>query len=120
VKLVFAETASAIENRTQTVTRRFEAEIKELGAGDIIEAVADDWMLHCPVKVPLLGRLEIISVAFEPLRRLADDPAYGESESRLEGIPPGIPSRARVSQFFFRHKSVSLDSMISRIEFKYV
>ena len=120
VRLLFADTAKAIKDRSQTVTRRFGAEYVDLAKGDIIEAVSDGWMLSCPVRVPLLARLEIVAVSLEPLRRLTEDLAYAERELQLEGIPPYISPRSRVGEFFIRHRAVTLDSLIVRIEFRHI
>lgn len=116
----FGETTEAIRQRRQTVTRRLEPNFVHLKRGDIIEAVAEYWMLHCPIAVPIMVRLEVVSVRLEPLRRLTDDAVYGETESRLEGISPSVSVRARVSHIFYRHKASSLDTLIARIEFRYL
>ena len=120
LRLVFSETSQAILERRQTVTRRFGDEFLLIEPGTIIEAVSSDWMLVCPIKVPLLNRLEVVSVKAEILRALIDDLEYGQNELRLEGLSPSISPSTRVAQIFTRHKDVSLDSLIARIEFRYV
>ncbi len=120
MRLVFSETAHAIRERQQTVTRRFGSKYLPINPGTIIEAVSSDWMLICPIKVPLLGTLEVISVKPEPLRAIIDDIEYGQRELRLEGISSIISPSARVAQIFARHKAATLDSIMARIEFRYV
>lgn len=118
--MLFSDTLPAIKAGAQTVCRRFGGDFETLRAGDIIEAVSAPWMLAFEGRVPRVALLEIISVERQTLRRLTDDPEYGEREHRLEGLSPELSVRARVASLIRSHRALTLDSTIVRIEFRYI
>lgn len=120
MRLAFPDTAQAIRDRRQTVTRRLGSKYLSIKPGTLIEAVAAEWLLICPIRVPLLAKLEVISVKPEPLRAIIDDLAYGLREHELECISSGISPTERVTLFWGRKPTVTLDSIIARIEFRYL
>lgn len=63
--------------------------------------------------------IEVVSVCREPLRRMLDEPAYGRQEVRREGFPNMTPA-AFVQFFCESHKGCTPDTVITRIEFKYI
>jgi hypothetical protein len=48
-----------------------------------------------------------------------DDPAYGASEAILSGYPPGVSLGAIIANFLAHHRTTTLDTDVTRIEFKY-
>lgn len=70
-------------------------------------------------KLVKLGVIEVKDVRFEPLRRMIDEPEYGQDECRREGFPDMTPAEF-VAFFCKGHKGVTPDSIITRIEFGYI
>ncbi len=68
--------------------------------------------------------IEVTDVRREPLRRMIKEPKYGQEECRREGFPEMIPFQ--FVQFFCRTHGIKTDdyghtdTIITRIEFKYV
>jgi len=120
MRLAFPDSAQAIRDRRQTVTRRLGSKYLSIKPGTIIEAVAADWLVLCPIRVPLLAKLEVISVKAEPLRAIMDDLNYGLREHQLECLPSNLSPADRVTDFWGLKPNVTLDSIIARIEFRYL
>ena len=76
-----------------------------------------------------LAIIEVVSVRREPLRRMIDEPDYGYIEVRREGFERRAPvtninltmSPLQFIGFFCAtHKGCTPESLITRIEFKYI
>ncbi len=70
-------------------------------------------------KITRICTIEVVTVMREPLRRMLDEPAYGKEECRREGFPDMTPAEF-VAFFCKGHKGVTLDTILTRIEFRYV
>lgn len=66
-----------------------------------------------------LGVVEVVSVRREKLRVMTDNLNYGFAECKREGFPNMTP-RQFVEFFCASHKGCTRNTVITRIEFKYV
>lgn len=67
-------------------------------------------------KIERIGLVYWISVRFEPLRAVIDDPEYGRDECRREGFPKMTPAEF-VEFFCAGHKGCTPERIITRLEF---
>lgn len=88
-------------------------------AGDILQACEKCQGIKKGEKVRVLGRIKIVSVRWEALRRMVDDHEYGVEECRREGFPHLTPA-AFIDFFCKGHNGVRPQSIITRIEFTYL
>lgn len=103
---------------TKTVTRRNGWTF--LKAGDVLCAVEKSQGLGKGGKIKRLGRIRVIDVRREPLRKMTDYPDYGRIECMREGFPPphAKSNPAEFVAFFCKsHKGVTPETVITRIEF---
>ena len=115
--MLFDDTAAGLMAREQTVTRRVGYE--EVRPGDFIDAVSEMWMLNHPGKIVPLAKLVVVSVRAEPLKRLLEEPEYAAKEMKRSCLSRDKSLRAQLAAFVSRHRSTSLSSMVTRIEFAY-
>lgn len=88
-------------------------------AGDVLNACEKCQGIKKGEKVRVLGRIEVVNVRREPLRRMIDDYEYGVEECRREGFPHLTP--AAFADFFCKgHQDVTPDTVLTRIEFVYL
>lgn len=118
----FSITTPQIRARTKDVTRRLGW--ANLKVGDQLCAVEKGMGLKAGERVVRLCIIEVVDVRFERLDRLADDytpqaAAYGLIETRREGFPDWS-AHDFVGMFLRTHKGCELNSVVTRIEFKYV
>lgn len=74
-------------------------------------------------KLVRLGTIALVTVRFEPLRRLTDDLDYGFAEIRREGFaddPVRCWPSAWVDGFCSGHKHCTPDTVVTRLEFRYL
>lgn len=74
-------------------------------------------------QVVRLATIRIVSIRFEPLRRMEDDLDYGFEECRKEGFGdhPTLHWPSEFVQFFCRsHKNCTPETEVTRIEFEFV
>ena len=115
----FSLTTPLIVNRRKTVTRR--TGWRFLKPGDQVQAVEKARGLKAG-DMNRLAVLRIVDVRREPLRRMIDDPAYGESEIVLEGFEghPQLAAPERWVEYFASTHDCTIDDEITRIAFAYV
>ena len=70
-------------------------------------------------KVVVMGQNKTLSTRWEPLRRLIDDPEYGQEEVAKEGFPWMTPQQF-VDFFCSTHAGCTPDTDVNRIEFEYL
>ena len=110
-------TEAQILDRSKDVTRRMGW--LKLKAGDRLQ-VCRKCMGRKPGE-PLvkLAVVEVVSVRRERLDRMHTDGEYGNDEVRREGFPEWTPQE--FIRFFYKgHKGCKPDSLITRIEFRYL
>lgn len=90
-----------------------------LNVGDQLRACEKCQGLGPGGKIVRLGVIEVVSIRYEPLQRMLDNPIYGAEECRREGFPEMTPAEF-VAFFCKGHKGVTPASIVTRIEFKYV
>lgn len=66
-----------------------------------------------------LGVIELVCVRSERLDRMITDPAYGQVEVCREGFPDWTPARF-VDFFCASHPHTTQESLITRLEFRYL
>ncbi len=113
----FALTTEQFRNRTKTVTRRLDW--KELKAGQLLNACVKCMGLKRGEKPEKLGLIQVIDVRFERLDLMFSNPEYGCEEVINEGFPQMSPLDF-MTMFCDHHKGCTFDTVVTRIEFKYV
>lgn len=117
----FSMTTVQVRARIKDVTRRMGWE--NLAAGTILMACEKCQGLGKGGKIVKIGRIRVVSVERESLRRMLVKPFYGHNETTREGYPPGTEKHdpAVFIDFFCKgHKGCTLDSIVTRIEFEYL
>lgn len=116
----FSLTTAQIDARTKTVTRRLGwLRLKE---GDAVCAVDRCMGLRKGQTVRRLAVLRIDTIVREPLRRMLDEPDYGQQECLREGFGPGTscPGPSEFVDFFCRsHMGCTPETTITRIAFSF-
>lgn len=107
----FAITTKQFQNRSKTVTRRMGW--KHLKVGDELRGVKKAMGLRKGEKIEVLGTIKIVDVRFEPLN------AITQHDVILEGFPEMNCSEF-IDMFCKSHKGCTPDTVITRIEYKYV
>ena len=117
VRIAFSDTVRAVRERQQTVSRRLSP--PPLAVGDLVDAVASDWMVRHKGPLTPLAVIRIVSLREEPLSRILNEPEYGREELAKEGGPAvTLPTWALT--LLVRYKRLSLDTPLTRIEFEYL
>lgn len=111
----FMLTIPQFKDGSKTVTRR--DGWLYLRAGEMLCAVEKSQGIKKGEVLKRMGAIRIKSVTREPLRRMTDEPDYGREECRREGFP-NLTSAEFVAMFCSTHKSVSPETIITRIEFE--
>jgi hypothetical protein len=124
----FSLTTSQFKARTKTVTRRLnwtwlvEAVAKAVSTdGERPRLMGCEKCMGRKAGEPLvrLGEIEVLWATREPLRRMIDEPEYGQRECIAEGFPDMTPEQF-VAFFCKSHKGCTPDTVITRIQFRYV
>ena len=84
--------------------------------GTILMAVEKAQGLKKGETVKKLGKIQVVSVARERLRRIVDDPEYGKREVIREGFPQ-MTTKGFVEFFSDANKCDPHDAIVTRIEF---
>jgi hypothetical protein len=114
----FGLTTDQLRAGSKTVTRRLGW--RNLKPGHCIQPVRKCMGLKPGEKIERLrAPLRVLSVRFEPLRRMSDDVEYGIVECIREGFADSKPEW--FVQFFCNsHKGCTPDTIVTRIEFEYL
>lgn len=117
----FSLTTPQFCDRQKVVTRR--NGWWDLKPGDLLCGVLKGMGLKPGEQIERLAIIVVVSAVPEPLRRMTDDLDYGFKEIALEGFADhpqfGWPS-TWVPMFCEHHKGCTPDSLINRIEFRFV
>lgn len=111
----FSLTTKQFSDRTKDVTRRLGW--VNLKPGDQLMGCKKCMGLRIDEPLVRLGALEVVSVKREPLSAMLADPVYGMAECRREGFPYMTPEQF-VLFFCESHKNCTVDTPLTRIEFK--
>lgn len=117
----FLLTQQSVRDRTKTVTRRLGW--PNLKPGDLLSGVEKGMGLKKGESVVRLATIRVVSVRFEPLSKMLDEPDYGASECIKEGFGnhPLLCVPANFVAFFCKsHKKCTEQTEVNRIEFEYV
>ena len=109
----FMLTLPQMEARVKSVTRR--VGWWDLEEDDVVMAVQKGMGLKKGEKVVPIYAIQILSARSEPLRKLIDNPVYGEKEVVLEGFPDMTP--LDFVQFFCDTHKCLPDKIVNRILF---
>jgi hypothetical protein len=110
-RISFALTTAQIQNQTKTVTRRLGW--YKLKPGDRLQPIYKGMGLKKGEKQQLLnGPIEVVSVRLEPIN------AITQADVISEGFPSWTPET--FITFLCKKHSVTPDTIVNRIEFKYV
>jgi hypothetical protein len=110
-RISFALTTEQVLAQTKTVTRRFGW--ATLNPGDILQPIRKGMGLKKGEKQEFLGcPIEIISFRKEPIVAITSDDVIAE------GFPDWSP--AEFVAFLCEHHRVSRDTIVNRIEFRYL
>lgn len=107
----FMLTTEQVTSRTKDVTRR--AGWKDLRPGTRLRAVRKAMGLKRGERHEVLATIEVVSVRWERLDTITQEDVI------REGFP-GMRPAEFVAMFCKSHKGVTPESMITRIEFRYV
>jgi len=113
----FSLTTRQVRERTKTVTRRMGW--LNLKPGDRLQACEKCQGIPKGEHVVKLAVIEVVTAEPDKLRTLTDLIEYGRSEVILEGFPEMEPDEF-VRFFCNSHKGCTPETIITRIEFKYV
>jgi hypothetical protein len=112
----FALTTEAIRAHTKTVTRRLGWAF--LKTGELVQPIVKGQGLKKGERVETIGGpIRIIGIRREPLWFMGR-PRYGAEEVVREGFPQ--MTGQEFAAMFCRANGVTLDTMVTRIEFEYV
>ena len=114
----FALTTDQIRAGTKIVTRRMGW--LNLAPGTLLQPVRKGMGLKPGEKIERLrGPIRVTSVRRESLRRMLDEPRYGQLDCFYEGFPDYTPA-SFIDMFCRSHKGCTPDSVVTRIEFEYL
>lgn len=103
--------------RTKTVTRRIGW--SNVKPGEVLNGCEKCQGLRKGERIIVMGQHCVISSQWESLRRLIDEPEYGQEEVVKEGFPEMTPVEF-VAFFCGSHKDCTPETLVNRIEFEYV
>ena len=106
----FMLTTEQFLDQTKTVTRRLGWRF--LKPGDILNGCEKCQGLKKGEKINKLGRIEVLSTDWQPLNNITVE------DCALEGFPDMTP--AEFVKFFCDHNSCDPETLVNRIEFRYL
>lgn len=112
----FALTTQQYRDRTKTVTRRNGWKFAKVG--DVVNGCEKCQGLKKGEKIIKMGQHRFTDLRWEPLRRMIDDPKYGEREVILEGFPEMTPQE--FVDMYCKHNRCSTDDLVHRMAFEYI
>jgi len=112
----FMLTTEQYKARNKFVTRRNGWAFSKVG--DIVNGCEKCQGLKKGEKIVKLGQHRWVSLRWEPLHRLTDDPEYGRREMILEGFPNLNPTE--FVAMYCDHNKCTPDKLVHRMEFEYV
>lgn len=107
----FAITTKQFRDRSKTVTRRMGW--KGIKVGNRLQGVKKAMGLKKGEKIEVLGIIEVTDVSFEPLNTITQEDVV------KEGFPEMCPAEF-VEMFCGTHKRCMPDTVVTRIEYRYV
>jgi hypothetical protein len=115
-QISFALTTPQFLDGSKDVTRRVGWE--NLKPGELLTAVEKAQGLKRGQKVKRIGKLRVVDVRREPLRRLMDSEEYGFAETGREGFQHSPKRQPEVFVYWFckTHKCTP-ETIVTRIEF---
>lgn len=113
----FSLTTEKVWRKEKDVTRRLNW--LKLKVGDQLQGCKKCMGLRKDEPLVYIHKIEVVSIKREPLRALIQDYAYGMAECRREGFPEMTPE-AFILFFCKSHKGCTVDTPLTRIEFKYL
>ena len=112
----FFHTKEQYRNQTKTVTRRLGWKFAKVG--DIANGVEKAQGLKKGERIVLMGQHRFIDLRWEPLRRMLDEPEYGEAEVIKEGFPEMSPGE--FVTFFCKSMGCDPETLVHRMEYAYL
>lgn len=112
----FALTTEQYRDQTKTVTRRNGWEFAQLG--EIVNGCEKCQGLKKGEKIVKIGQHRWVSLRWEPLRRMIDEPEYGCKEVILEGFNYMTPQE--FVDMYCAHNKCTPDTLVHRMEFEYI
>jgi len=103
-------------DRSKDVTRRLG--FKNLKRGESLMGCEKCQGLRKGDKISKLGAIVVVSVTFEPLQRMIDEPLYGRVEAEREGFPE--LTGGQFVEMFCSKMNCEPSTVVTRIEFKHV
>jgi len=113
----FMLTQPQYRQRTKTVTRRIGWAFAK--PGDIYNGVEQAQGLKKGQKIVVMGQHRIVSTRWEQLRKITDNPNYGQQEVIKEGFPDMSPAQF-VDFFCQSHKGCTPETEVNRMEYEYL
>ena len=113
-QISFALTTPQVRAGTKRVTRRLGW--ATLTPGTPLQGVEKGQGLKKGETVTKLDVVMVLDVRREPLRRMTDEPEYGQVECILEGFPEMTP--AEFVAMFCEHNGCTPETVVTRIEFE--
>jgi hypothetical protein len=114
----FALTTPQMLRQDKWVTRRLGWQF--LKVGDFLRPVKKCMGLKPGEKLEPVGAcIEVVELRREPLRSMLEAPFYGQEECTREGFPDMTPAQF-IEMFCRTHRCCTPDTVITRIEFRFM
>ncbi len=112
----FMLTKEQYRNHKKDVTRRNGWAFAKVG--DLVNGCEKCQGLKKGEKIIKIDRHYWVSLRWEPLRKMIDDPEYGKKEVIREGFPDMTPQE--FVDMYCRHNKCTPETLVHRMEFEYV
>lgn len=112
----FMLTKEQYRAQTKFVTRR--SGWKFAKVGDVVNGCEKCQGLKKGEKIVVMGQHRFTNLRWEPLRRMIDEPEYGERECVLEGFPDMTPQE--FVEMYCKHNKCKPEALVHRLEFEYL
>jgi hypothetical protein len=109
-------TVTQYRARTKTVTRRNGWAFAKVG--DVVNGCEKCQGFKKGEKIIKMGQHQFTDLRWEPLRHMVDDLEYGRREVILEGFPDMTPQQ--FVEMYCKHHKCTPDTLVHRMEFKYL
>jgi hypothetical protein len=118
----FFMTTQQIRDRSKTVTRRLGwAFLDGARAGVQLQPIVKGQGIKPGGHVERIGGpIVVVSARREPLRRMLDEPEYGQAECVAEGYPDLTPEQFVAKFIAGNAKRCTADTVVTRLEFTYL